>query len=341
MKATTTHDIVVAGFNPAWQKTLRFDAFRYKQINRASSLFEISAGKGINVVRALRAIGADGVVVQFAGGPAGDLVCDDLDAEGVPHVTVRTEGSTRTCTTILSEHDRSMTELIEPSGEVSDLEVEAVAQRLLQQAAGCRCLAVCGTYPPGVPPEIYARVIAKARARALVCLDAWRGVVDALEAGPHILKVNVSELQELTGCTTADDAARTCFDRWPVAVLALTAGPGNAFLYTRRRGWCFSVPPISDIESPLGAGDCATGVFLYHTLAQLSNASGANTAASSLPARLLSADLTDPFRRALAAATASCLTDVPARFSPEAAEEILPDVHAAPLPAGRWAGDAA
>ena len=40
--------LLVLGPNPAWQKTLFFDAFRPGQVNRAHRLEEFASGKGIN-----------------------------------------------------------------------------------------------------------------------------------------------------------------------------------------------------------------------------------------------------------------------------------------------------
>ena len=44
--------ITALGPNPAWQKTLFFDRFRYGAINRAREMQTFPAGKGINFCRA-------------------------------------------------------------------------------------------------------------------------------------------------------------------------------------------------------------------------------------------------------------------------------------------------
>jgi sugar/nucleoside kinase (ribokinase family) len=69
---------------------------------------------------------------------------------------------------------------------------------------------------------------------------------------------------------------------------------------------CYEVPHLDGVRSTVGAGDCATGILLAHI------ASGGLAA----PA------MAEAFADALAAASASCLTDVPAQFDPADADRL-------------------
>jgi 6-phosphofructokinase 2 len=52
-------------------------------------------GGGINVARAIRALGGDALAIFPAGGPAGALIRQLLEEEGVPHQAITVAGFTR------------------------------------------------------------------------------------------------------------------------------------------------------------------------------------------------------------------------------------------------------
>jgi tagatose 6-phosphate kinase len=321
--------LLVVGLNPAWQKTLQFDRFDYGGINRATAASDRVAGKGINCAQALVRLGGRPTVAQFAGGHTGECVCAGLDHLGILHLTVHTQSHTRVCTTVLSRADRTMTELIEPSGAVSPTEVAELRRRVMDSLPVCQAVAICGTYPPGVPATLYADIVrAGCASSALVVLDACRGVEPALAAGPSVVKINRTELLGLAGSGDEETvaAARRLLGRFPIGVLAVTAGPDAACLVGRRRAWSFAVPRLADVANPLGAGDCATAGLLLHALTAWP---APDLGGTPLPADEV---WVEPFRQALACASASCLTTGPAEFDPRTAAELAPQVRVSELP---------
>ena len=76
--------IVVLGPNPAWQKTLFFKELITGEVNRAYAMNSFPSGKGINFARASSVWGKNHtLLLQFAGGYTGKLICDGLEAEGI------------------------------------------------------------------------------------------------------------------------------------------------------------------------------------------------------------------------------------------------------------------
>lgn len=307
-------ELLALGLNPAWQKTLFFTHLQPGEVNRARSVLCQASGKGINFVEAVRRVGGRAVVLQFAGGVTGEWVAADLDRRGLPHVTVRAAAATRVCTTLLSEADGGMTELIEPSGTVRPDELAALRAAIRERLPAAAGVALCGTFPPGVPEALYAETAAAARAAGLpVLLDGHRGVLPTLAAGVDILKINASELKQLAEETDLAAAAAACLARFPrVRLLAVTAGGAAAYLFTRAGVWEFGLPRLERVVNPIGAGDTVGGVLL-HRLVAAGNAA-LETAAP------------DAFRFALACASASCLTAEPARFDPAAAADLAPRI---------------
>lgn len=293
--------------NPAWQKTLFFETFVQGNVNRAVEMRECGGGKGVNVARALRILGEHPQVALFAGGAPGDQLLAELERNGCESLAVPTQGSTRTCTTLIDRVSGRVTELIEPAAAVRPGEVAAMKRFLRDAVPQADGVAICGTFPPGVPEHCYAEIVRLARAGGRpVLLDGYQQVRPALEAGPTALKINAGELRHLTGRTNIEDAALECLAHYPLALLAVTDGPAAAWLFTRDHAWEFQQPTLP-VRSAIGAGDCASAVLLRGLVA-------------GLPPR-------DAFHQALAAANASCLTDLPAQFDPADAEELRGQIH--------------
>jgi tagatose 6-phosphate kinase len=314
MNTASVHVLTVC-LNPAWQKTLFFPRLALGAVNRAERVCACGGGKGINAARALRVVGVPVTVALFAGGPTGELLRADLAAAGCGDLSEDSAAPTRTCTTVVDLAGSTATELIEPSAPVPLARVEALRAKILAVLPRLAGVALCGSAPPGVPETFYREVAQAARAAgALVVLDSPTGVGPALEAGVDILKINAAELRLLTGCDNLETAARHCLERYRVRWLGVTAGPGTAWLFGAGLAVRYELPPLDAVRSPIGAGDCATGILL---------------------GRCAGTDLAQPtlieaFRLALASASASCLTDIPALFDPLEAERLARRIRCIP-----------
>lgn len=286
--------------NPAWQKTLLFEVFSVGAVNRATRLYQCGGGKGVNVARALRTLGDQPQVALFVGGPTGDQLLAELNQDGIGAIAVTTQATTRTCITIIDELSGQVTEVIEPTASVRSREMAEMTRQLREAVLQTDGVALCGTFPPGVPESCYASIIEQARdAGRPTLLDGYQRVHLALHAGPTVLKLNADELRHLSGRSNLEDGAFECLTQYPLQILAVTDGPQPAFLFTRHASWQFDQPVI-EVRNAIGAGDCASAILLRELIA--------------------GQEPQDAFRAALAAANASCLTDLPASFRPEDAK---------------------
>ncbi len=315
MPTATPSEILAVGLNPAWQKTFFFDHLQPGAVNRAARVRAEASGKGINFTHAVLQAGGRAVVAQFAGGETGERLRADLDARGIPHLTIPTAGATRVCNTLLSGDDHVTTEIIEPSAEIAPAEFAALREAVLARLPSAAALAVCGTFPPGVPMTFAAELAMAARAGGIsVLLDAYRGVAPVLDAGVDILKINAAELRELAGKPDTGAAAAALFAQYPrTACLAVTDGPGDARLFLRNAAdsatsWRLPLPKLPRIMNPIGAGDCTAGVLLLR-LVQTADSARADA-------------VVEAFREALACACASCLEERPACFDAGAAARL-------------------
>lgn len=302
-----TPRLLAVCLNPAWQKTLTFDRLTLGAVNRAGSLRECGGGKGVNAARAMRVAGAPVAVALFAGGATGALLEAELSAAGVAAIQAQQPGGTRVCTTLVDSASGVVTELIEPSPAVPADVVEALRGRVLATLPRHAGVALCGSAPPGVTESFYADVARAARAAgALVLLDGVSGVGATLDVGVDLVKINTAELRVLSGLDDLAAAAAQCRRRWRIGWLGVTAGPAAAWLFGPAGARRWRLPHLADRRNTTGAGDCASGIWLQR-----------------LAGRALTDDaVAAAFLDALAAASASCLTDLPSAFDPARAAEL-------------------
>ena len=296
--------ILVCGLNPAWQKTLMFSRLVPGEVNRAESMTEIASGKGINFARAVRIWGnAVCGVLHPIGGMTGNRIEDSMAKEGILSLGIRVNAATRTCSTLMCRESGSATEIIEPSGTITPPEYEQILQKAAAELKNFDALAICGTYPPGIPESCYGDLAALAAAQGKpVLLDAYKGIGDALTRGVTVLKINSGELAAMTGCGTIEDGIRFCLKKYPVAIAAITAGKDYAVIGDRNGITRINVPQISNAVNPIGAGDTCAGVFFSNWLAGV------------VPE--------EAFSLGICAATASCMTGTPALYDKVAAESL-------------------
>lgn len=298
--------LAISGLNPAWQKTLSFQHFKPGAVNRAAGLMEMPSGKGINAARAAVNWGcADPVVFQVAGGANGERLIACLDEEGLQHQTLKIPGNTRCCTTILDRTEHTMTELIEPSAKVPEESVEELFRMFEAFLPQADALALCGTYPPGIPDDFYARLaIAAKKHQTFLLVDAFIGIDKILQNGVDLLKINLDELYALTGENEVEKAFSACFRKFKVGALAVTDGKNPAFIAENGKTIeTLPVPLVENPVNPIGSGDTCSGV----TLSEL----------------MIGTPLREAFRCGLAAASANCLTEAPATFDRSVAKSYL------------------
>lgn len=296
--------MLVLGPNPAWQKTLFFNELGLGEVNRAHDIEIYASGKGVNFCRAARCWGnSQSELLQFAGGDTGKQLCQYLEAEGIPNQTVQTEHATRTCYTCLSV-DHAMTELIEPSFPISENEMRQYHDLLRQNIARFAGVAFCGTLPNKSPIEIYRRaaeIIKEANLALLI--DAWQNIEPVLEVGGEIIfKVNAEEIKLVANEKDTINAIEKTLKKYNLKAVAVTDGPGKAYLACGDKLYIYELPRLDEVTSALGCGDTNSAIFLSEYLA--------GTA------------IEKAFAKALAAASANCLTAKCGDFIKETATEL-------------------
>jgi 1-phosphofructokinase family hexose kinase len=304
--------IVTVTLNAAVDRTLLVPNFQIGQRHRASVGFLSAGGKGINVARALKRLGAPVVCTGLAGGRNGILLVEELTQEGVLNDFVRIRGESRTSTAVLDPTSNAYTEINEAGPEIADDELETLREKLAYLTQGADFVVFAGSLPRGVETTFYAEAIRDAtRRHQLAVVDAdGEPLRAAVGAEPYLVAPNVREAEELVGHEFVDEedlasaldeiadlGARNVLITMDTGCYALLREDREQ---VRLRAQAPELEPISTI----GAGDTLLAAFL-----------AAHAAGRSFE---------DSVRTAVATGAASVLEAGPGRFDPREASRLAP-----------------
>jgi len=244
-------------------------------VNRPAVIRARAGGKGLNVARTLRAIGAEVQVIGFAGGITGEEVKSALGELGVPTAFTRIGGETRRTFAVVDTVRGDAALFNEPGPPIAPDEYAEFRVMYEKALAGCAAVVLSGSLPPGLSPGTYAELGAMAAADGVpAVLDAHgEALLRGAAARPAIVKPNLAELEALAGrslstASGADKAAVALAARelraaGPQAVV-VTLGADGLWAVTDDGSWQ-AVPPAEVRGNPTGAGD-AVAAGLVHGL---------------------------------------------------------------------------
>jgi 6-phosphofructokinase 2 len=216
-------------------------------------------GGGINVARAVHALGGDAVAIFPAGGAAGEMIRHLLDEEGVCYDAIAIAGFTRESLAVEERASGNQFRFILPGPEISERDQQRCLDQLVLRAAGTSYIVASGSLPLGVPDNFYARVAALANSLGKRLVLDTSGPALKQAGGVYLLKPSLRELQDLLGrqiCTETDQeqAARDVIEQGRSEIVVLSLGAEGALLATADGCERFAAIPVEAISS-IGAGD--------------------------------------------------------------------------------------
>jgi 1-phosphofructokinase family hexose kinase len=260
--------IITVTLNPTLDKTLSVPRLEPGAVHRARIVRQDLGGKGINVSRALRAIGIDSRIIGFIGGRTGQAMQSGLLAASFDVNFVEVEGETRQNITLLDEASGQYTKINEPGPSISPRHIAAFRALVDQMARPGDLWAFCGSLPPGAPTDLYANLIQRVQAQGgRAFLDtSGRAFRDGLAACPFAIKPNSEEAAEFLGLSVQGDdehcAAARRLQAEGVELVALTRGAQGLVLAMDGEVLIATPPPVA-ARSPIGAGDAALAGLLW------------------------------------------------------------------------------
>ncbi len=219
--------IITVTLNAALDKTLEVPNFRVGRRHRSVEQTTMPGGKGVNIARALKRLGAPVIATGLAGGATGNMIVDALNDEAILNGFVRIREESRTNTAVLDPTTGVHTEVNERGPAVSAHDLELFRDKLLYLAKGASMCVFAGSLPRGVPPDIYAGLIRELKKQNVTTIVDTEGepLRLAARAEPDIISPNELEAEELVGheFNDIDDRAQ--------AVVEMTRlGPAEAIM---------------------------------------------------------------------------------------------------------------
>jgi tagatose 6-phosphate kinase len=311
--------IVTVTLNAALDRTLVAPGFTLGTSRTVAHGLSLAGGKGLNVARALRALGCPVLALGFVGGLTGERMRRALADEGLQHALTAIEGESRTCTAIVDPEIGAATEINEPGPTIRPGEVVAFLASFIDALPRARLVCLCGSLPTGVSDDFYAGLIERAREAGVPCILDSRGAAlrHGMRAVPLLAKPNRVELAELLGANVdpLDAAAvRRAVPNPSPPALAITLGPDGAVLYGESGVW-HALPPAVRVVDTVGAGDAFVAGLAAGLVREAGGAELAATLAQpGVPERILTL--------ATATAVANTLTIGAGRLEPRDVERL-------------------
>ncbi len=191
--------IATVTLNPAIDKNLSVPRFEVGKTNRGEVTRTDAGGKGINVAKALKQLGAEVCALGYVAGSYGQFILKALAASGIAADFVAVPGETRVNMKINDPVCGTETEINEPGFQVSPEHLQALKQKVGEYAPRCEVMIFSGSLPPGAPPEIFAELMSMASASGSRCILDTSGPALQLgiKAEPFLVKPNLAEVEEL------------------------------------------------------------------------------------------------------------------------------------------------
>jgi 1-phosphofructokinase family hexose kinase len=260
--------IATVTMNPSIDQHILIDRLVKDDAIRARDIRRDPGGKGINVSRALKELGADTVAFGITGGGAGYIVKSLLRERGIPFESVEVLEETRINFIFTDRSDRTQTRISSPGPWVTLDEAERLLSTALVYQPMPAWWVLGGSLPRGIPSDFYARLIRALQERGARCfLDADDDVLKiGIEACPYGIKPNESELARLVGRRLRSEAeileAAREVNASGVEIVAVTLGDRGALVITPTRV-VHALTPSVEVRSKVGAGDSFLAGFIY------------------------------------------------------------------------------
>ena len=254
--------VVTLTLNPALDMSSEVPALIPDQKLRCTDPLLDPGGGGLNVSRAIAALGGESLALVALGGLTGDRLAGLIRAEGVPFLALTAPGETRLSLTVTEATSGRQYRFMLPGPRWSEQDQERVFILLRASARPGAFGVISGSQPPGVPVDFPAR-LARAMPGLNVVLDtsgpALREAVAHPIPGLAILRMDGEEAEALAGgalISRSDtaDFAQGLVDRGVARQVVIARGADGSVLVDKDHR-IFARAAKVKVKSTVGAGD--------------------------------------------------------------------------------------
>lgn len=261
--------IVTVTLNPSVDRTMYLDHLRVGETNRVLRTETDAGGKGVNLARVAKEMGAKTWATGFLGGGPGAFVRSVLDREGVPHGFVDVPGETRINLNVQVDDGTSPPTAFNERGPILyEEEWKQLLDVCAKSAGHAKWAAIGGSIPPGLQQDSFLML------GKLFKTSGCRLVLDAdgepfkrgLEVVPDIVKPNAHEAEHFFQApvrtkTQCLDAAKKLYNLG-VAISIVSRGAAGAAMVCSEGAFDALAPQVM-AKSTIGSGDSMLGAILW------------------------------------------------------------------------------
>ncbi|HEY0678259.1 MAG TPA: 1-phosphofructokinase family hexose kinase [Chitinophagaceae bacterium] len=252
-------NIITITLNPAIDKNYTVDRLAPEHKLRCPNPLVDPGGGGINVSKALKALGSDSLAVFFAGGMNGNYLQELLKSQHLSTFPIIIEGETRESIVIMETSSGKEYRIVVEGPEVKPEAVDAIIQKLETEKP--EYVVASGSIPKGLTEDVFAKLAhaVKGINSRFVLDTSGKPLQHAVSEGVFLLKPNLKELSNLVGVETlelndVDEAAMELINKGKCEVVVVSLSSSGAMLVTKDNYHHIPAPTV-ERKSTVGAGD--------------------------------------------------------------------------------------
>ena len=264
---------LVLALNPSIDAEWRVDMVRTQEKNEVTAERRWPGGKGVNVARWLKHLGAPAQLLLPLGGATGRELAGQLRGEGLPARVVRVNQATRVNVIVTPESGPQFR--FNPVWQrISSANWAAVVSAIRRALNNVSCVVLSGSLPGSAPSDAYARIIRLAARAGVRCiLDCDGAALDAaVRARPFLVKPNEHELAQWYAVEASSDADIRRAARAMAAVtrgwvLVSRAERGALLVHEHEPASLEGLAPRVRVRNTVGVGDALLAGVVERILA--------------------------------------------------------------------------
>jgi len=255
--------ILTVTANPAVDRVYRIDGFEMGKVHRPESVTVSAGGKGINVARVSKILGADVCALGFVGGSSGAFIESEVEKLGIQCAFTAVSGETRINVNITDENGRSG-EILGNGPFVTEKERQAFEREFLNRIGKCSIAAASGSLPTGLDYEFYCSLVntANKENKPIIADTSGKALCEVVKCKPFMVKPNTDELVHLFSAKPeGENEIKECLEKMHemgVRVPLVTLGEKGAAAMVDGNFLVFTPPKIKAVNT-VGSGDSTVG----------------------------------------------------------------------------------
>lgn len=261
-------NVATITLNAAYDLVGRLNRIQLGEVNTVETLGLFPAGKGINVAKVLKDLDVDVAVGGFLGEDNSADFEQMFNKRGLEDTFHRVDGKTRINVKI-TETEADVTDLNFLGYQISQQVWQQFVTDSLAYCLDYDIVAVCGSLPRGVSPELFADWLNQLhQAGVKVVLDSSNAALTAgLKAKPWLVKPNHRELEAWIGhpLNSLEEiiAAAQQLKAEGIENVIISMGAEGS-LWINNEGVLKAEPPkCENVVSTVGAGDSMVAGLIY------------------------------------------------------------------------------